>query len=541
MKKIFFLLLLFICVQSFSQSLQDGIKQLQYQKFQSAVNTFETLIKQNANDSLAVFWLGETYIKNKDANKAYNLFIEQKSLKNAAFIKIGLAHANAALGLRKEAELQLKNDGFDNASNVNSEMLCVAIGRAYVDIYKFEKAISFFTKAKQLNPSNPYNLIMLADVSIRNADGSAAYKYYTEAIKLDSNYAPAYFGLAKIYISQKNPSFYLPQLLKAVSKDSMFVPAWYELYKHAYYNDKSNAKKYYAKYLEVADKTQKQAYQLLVMDYNAKKYSNVITKAKELLADKESDVPVEFYKYVAYSYYVTKNNSEAYNNMLHYIDVQDSNKITNFDYYLTAQFAARLQKKDSIAIGILTQEFDRDTTTKNKLIYGNAILFYHTTKKDNVKSTIWKEKMLPLTKYNKVDMYNVGLSWYNIKEFGKADTIFQQFIAKYPKEFKGIYMIAGIKAQVDSTSQTGDAVTYFQQFVDSAKNNTTADYKPMLEQSYNYLGAYYLSRKEYAKALSYYNVLIKYQPSSKSLKSTINDLKKYLRDMEKYNKSKSKK
>ncbi|MBK7308674.1 MAG: hypothetical protein IPI88_17765 [Chitinophagaceae bacterium] len=41
----------------------------------------------------------------------------------------------------------------------------------------------------------------------------------------------------------------------------------------------------------------------------------------------------------------------------------------------------------------------------------------------------------------------------------------------------------------------GLAVPYFESFIDSVHNSTKAEYKPMLEQSYNYLGGYYLKQK----------------------------------------------
>ena len=116
----------------------------------------------------------------------------------------------------------------------------------------------------------------------------------------------------------------------------------------------------------------------------------------------------------------------------------------------------------------------------------------------------------------------------------KAEQLFNQFNNLYPEEFKGIYMQAGIKAKVDSNMTTGVAVPYFEDFVQKAGANVTSEYKPMLEQSYNYLGAYYLSQKDYDKAIQYYTVLLKYKPKSAELKKTIAGLKRYMRNMKEY-------
>ncbi|MBK9486037.1 MAG: hypothetical protein IPO01_12790 [Chitinophagaceae bacterium] len=143
----------------------------------------------------------------------------------------------------------------------------------------------------------------------------------------------------------KAVDLYLPYLKKTIAKDSLFTPAWYELYRYAYFNEKENMKKYYTRYLQLSDKSEKQEYQLLVINFNEKKYKTVIEKAKILLQEENSDVPVEIYKYLGFSYFQMNNLKEAYASVTQYLEVQDSAKLKRYDFYLAAQVASRIKEK----------------------------------------------------------------------------------------------------------------------------------------------------------------------------------------------------
>ena len=50
-----------------AQSVDQGKKFLYYQRYKSAQEQFEKAIAANPNDINAVYWLGQTYLANKDA------------------------------------------------------------------------------------------------------------------------------------------------------------------------------------------------------------------------------------------------------------------------------------------------------------------------------------------------------------------------------------------------------------------------------------------------------------------------------------------
>ena len=522
------------------QGIDDGLKMMKYQRYQSAIEIFKKLAAVNNDDDNAAYWLGIAKIRNKNTAEAITYYNQTGEKLKRPLLLGGLANAYAAAGKKNDAlkTLSLFDKG---AEAITEEDIAAAIGRVYTELKDFSKAETYYKRAAAINKTDPENYYLLGTNSFKKADGTAAYKYFNQAISMDSNYAPAYFSLAKIFISQKAIDLYLPYLKKTVAKDSLYTPAWFELYRYAYYNDKKNSKNYYTRYLQFSDKTEKQQYQLLVLDFNEKKYKSVIEKAKLLLQEEDSDVPVEIYKYLGFSYFQMNNLKQAYKSITQYIEVQDSAKLKRYDFYLVAQVAARIKEKDSIALSYIINEFNADTTSANRKYYAIALVNHYVRAKDDFNAALWSEKLLSYKGMNKVDLYRIGVTWYNINELDRADSVLTEFVKNYPAEYKGIYMKAGILAKKDSTMSEGLAVPWFENFIDSVGNTTKAEYKPMLEQSYSYLGGYHLKQKDYTGSLDNYSNLLKLQPYNKEVKNAITEIKNYLQKLKVYEKNKNKK
>jgi tetratricopeptide (TPR) repeat protein len=535
MKKIFFPITLFLfTIGAKGQTLENGRAMLRYQRYQSAQDVFTALLKTDPNDSLALYWKGQALLQGKEIPKAVEHYKTALAGKHSYLLSAGLAQALAAGNNKTAAQVSL-GPAPSLPERIDNAVVAMAVARTYTEMKDFAKAEKFSQRATALQPANAEALVQSGNIALRMGNGSLAYTFFKKAIKADSSYLPAYFSLAKIYISQKASDMYMPLLGKIISQDSMYAPAWYELYRHAYFNDKSNVKKYYTKFLDLSDKTDQQETQLLVMDYNEKKYANVIARSTKLFADEDVQVSAEIYRYVAFSYYKINKPDEAYTNMVRYMQTQDSVKLSSYDRYLAAQLAARRKNMDSTALGFVEDAYERDTTMANKKFYAMSIVNHYVTSGDKYAATVWREKLLPLKGINMVDMYRIGVAWYEFNELDKAEKLFIQFNNLYPEEFKGVYMQAGIKAKIDSNMLAGVAVPYFEDFVGKASLNMATEYKPMLEQSYNYLGAYYLNKKDYGKALEYYSLLLKQKPTSADLKKTVAGLKKYIKEMDEYN------
>lgn len=75
-----------------AHNIKTGITLLQYQRYNSAIENFKAVLQQNPDDAVAAFWLTESYLKNKEADKAAAyLSIKPASFATNQLIKISTA------------------------------------------------------------------------------------------------------------------------------------------------------------------------------------------------------------------------------------------------------------------------------------------------------------------------------------------------------------------------------------------------------------------------------------------------------------------
>ena len=107
----------FVSLSAMGQSIQEGINHLNAERLQSAKSTFEKLLAANPNNLDANYWLGQTYIAQKNITAAKSLY--EKALaasNNAPLIQVGMGHIALLEGKTAEAR-QL----FESAINASRE------------------------------------------------------------------------------------------------------------------------------------------------------------------------------------------------------------------------------------------------------------------------------------------------------------------------------------------------------------------------------------------------------------------------------------
>lgn len=524
MKKIYLLSVLLIVFSIVkAQLVIDGIKMIQYQRYTSAINAFKSILDVKPDNSEAMFWLGQAYILNKQPDSAISIFKKKSANDYSDVFRVALEQALFAKN-QKEGDIPIVVKS--PSVSIASPLLLLAIGKYFEQKAQFKRALPYYHKLSMTQPETMFNRLMYSKVLIKSGDGAEGYKQYMAILQSDSNYAPAYFGLARLF--KTSPSVFMPYLHKAVEKDSSFAPAWYELFRHAYYNDKANAQKYYYKYLQNTDKDSKQSFQLIANAYDAKNYKQVIKLTEEALKDEDTDLPIKAYKYLSYSYYMNNNIVKAFDNAVKYLQVQDSVDITAYDYYLAAQFALRQKKFDSTAAYYVSKGYLYDTSTSNRALYSKKLVNYYSDKKDIYNTNIWKTAFVSLEGNQMNGLFDVGVAWLDYGDYKKADSLFSIYNTLYPNEPTGLFIKAILQAQNDKGYQTGVAVPYFKEYLSVVGGDVNQDNRENVGNTYQYLGAYYYANKDYQQAYRYYSLLQKLNPSDKAVRQTVLGLKKYL-------------
>jgi len=162
-------------------------------------------------------------------------------------------------------------------------------------------------------------------------------------------------------------------------------------------------------------------------------------------------------------------------------------KIRATDYSYLGRLLAKT-KQDSLAYGKLIQAFYMDTT-KSELL-SEAAMSLIRIKKYEKAIEIYQLK-ISLGKANPGDYYNMGKVYYNIQQWGKADTTLAYFNTLMPDHIAAYLWRARALSNMDPDTKLGLAKPVFDTLVVKAAPDSVKYSKELIE-AYNYLAYYYL-------------------------------------------------
>src|SRR4051812_30887229 len=237
----------FLSITALAQNVQEGISNLYAQRFQSARSTFEKLLANNPNNIEATYWLGQTYLAEKNINAARSLYEKAAaSSNNAPLIQVGLGQIALLDGKAADARSKFESAiAASKGKKGNDPVILNAVGRANVESYAesnrlgdLDYAIARLNEAAQLAPNNADIFLNLGNAYRKKRDsgsGGLAVTSYTKAKQLNPTLAVAPYRAAMLYKTQVNYrqldnwGVVLDNLNASIQADPRFAPAYEEL------------------------------------------------------------------------------------------------------------------------------------------------------------------------------------------------------------------------------------------------------------------------------------------------------------------------
>lgn len=519
MKKIS-LVTLFILMAGFlwAQSIDEGKKFINYERWESAQSVFNKMITADPNNTEAIYWLGQTYLQNfdnPDTLAALNLY--QKALQanpNAPLLMVGVGEIELMQGKNQDAR-----NRFEAAINLTKkrdvDQTLLAVGRANVDakggdaLYAIEK----LKEAAEKNKKSSDVLVALGDAYRKLIDGANATLSYQSALALDSKNARADFMIGRIFETQGfgQESIYMKYYNDAITADANFAPVYYWLYSYYYQRDVNKARDYLNKYIAVADQDSKNCYAEASLLYVSKLYQETITKADACINGSSQQKPFpNLYGLKAYAYDKLGDSANAKKYFEEFFTKVNPDKIGPADYANYARVLLQFPGNDSLASINIDKAIALDTVPAKKLEYVKDLAKSLWDAKKYKEAAKWYSKVLDLNKdYGKVDLYYAGYADYLGSNYVSADSVFKLYQQKYPDDLFGWYLGARSKEGIDTSGIKGLALGDYNKIINISETIANKDsIKDKLIPSFRYMVAYYYNIKHDTNKAIEYNAKI---------------------------------
>jgi tetratricopeptide (TPR) repeat protein len=512
-----------------AQTVQDAKKLIYYERYQSASDQLQQIVKAEPANAEAWYLLTRANLQSDNPAVLQNILSQNTAPKDEPFFQVAYGSYLLNKGNKDSARLYFEK-ALDKTRQKNPDILA-AIANAHIIAKAGDAAyaVQLLDKAIDRDKKDPALYTMLGDAHRKLGNGSEAYKMYTAALDKDKQNAAALYRMGKIFISQKNPEMYLKYFNDVLTADGNYAPALYELYYHYYFTEPQKAMLYFQQFVAKSDYDKENDVLYTDLLYLNKQYQDAITKAQQLMSRHNGDSMPRLYKLMAYSYMGLKDSSNALASMNRYFAKEVDSNFVAKDFEVMADLYASLEGKEDSAIVYYQKTADKIKDKPERFQLYRKLADLYKDKKDYANQAQWLGMYYQDNpKGTNIDLFNWGIAHFKAEEFVKADTVFGTYIQKYPDQAFGYYWRARTNSLSDSTMEKGAAIPWYNQLIailEKDPNNKTN--KKWLIEAYGYLAAYETNQvKDYKTATENLKKILAIDPENKDAQQYISILEK---------------
>ncbi len=524
-------------VSAFDQKLNAALNLVASEQYENAETAFEELLKSEPGNADVNYYYGETIIKDYYSDtlsnslkemitKAEGLF--KKGLQKDSLNKLNEAGLGAVILILKgdtiaadkhfskaEASIPLK----EKALTPKDARLLTKLGYSQMlndKIIRYTKALNYLNRAKAIDPNDPLIYLALGDLYLKKNDGKNALASYNKAQSLNPKSPLPKIKIGNIYIRAGSLNAARPYLDEARDIDSTFAPVYRELGELYTMAGQFNlAKKNFRKFLDLSGNNTPAKIQYAKALFRSKDYGTALETIEEILAvDKSRNYLNRLAGYCCYD----KKPPELVKGKMYmeeFFRNTDAESIIPRDFLYYSRTLYKVSNKDSVVLAQSFEAYEKAyAMDSNNVNLAAEIASNYYYSRMYQKAIIWLNLKAQRGKAEKEDLMLIGKSYYQLKEFNNADSIFSKAIAADPDNMQAYLYSARTASSLDPTSELGLAQPKFEALVAKAGTDVTK-YTKELQEAYTYLGYYYLQKKEYDTAKSWYQKLFELDPSNK--------------------------
>lgn len=516
-----------------AQTMADGLKALDFEKYESARNIFKSLTQAEPANPQNWFYLGQAYFnlyKEDSAKWAYNQ--GAAAAPNHAFNYIGLGELLMAENKKEDANLLFTkalsfSKGRDGLVKDAVALRLVAAAQISTDNKQIDMALAHIKNALEIAPKNYDVLITAGDVYLELNNGGEAASQYERAELVEPKNAKAYTRVAAIWLRVRNAEQTLTDLTKALEIDANYAPAL-KLMSELYYKSKKyeKAKQYYTRYLENSEPSLANQKRFAKILFNSKEYEDALPQILNVIKLEDSDIYM--HRLAGYSYYEvgdakkdTSNYRPGVAELELFMSKVDPAKILPNDYEYLGKLYSRIPGKDSLAVAYMQKAIEL-APEKVELMREAGMVFNKLRRFDQ--AIIYFENYISkASKVNLVDYQLLGLASYYGKQYTKSDSAYAKILELKADYADGYYWRGINNAAIDPNFATPVAKDFLEKYTSMAEVDAQKN-KKNLVTAYNTLAGYYIKNDNNAKAKEYLNKTIALDAENKLAKEYLKSL-----------------
>ncbi len=545
------------------QTLNEAIVKTGNENFESAATAFKGLIAKEPNKGDNYFYYGENFFKRDDidsANVLYTRGIEVNATNPLNYVGLG----KVLLSKNKVDDARAQ---FYKASTLgagkNAEVLRrTAEAWLITENKNPDEAINLLNTALKLEAKNPENYILLGDAQLEKnpTDGSAPIKSYKMATTLSPKSVKGILREGKLYQRGRNYQLALEKYKEALTIDPNFAPAYREIAEvYSLYSQPAKAIENWKKYLEL-NNSDFARYRYMSALFSNKQYSDAVKEYENLKNSNYINLYLERLAGYSYEEMGDKLDKDAYKKGLDAINrFFEMTKNSNFkylgnDYKYKSLYLFRLGM-DSLAILELEKAIALEPTIGGE-VYGK-IAKLNLEKKDNIKAVKYFEKKRAgdYKNLNITECYDLGNAYYflasnkrkivlGIKDsltkkkkpaetpeikakeqeymslYNNADTAFKKVTQLKADYVMGYIWRGRVNSITDPNAVLDSTKAYYEKALSYIKPEEKAGtFKKYVIEANEYLGYYYVTKKDKANADAAFNLIKELDPNNEKQKN----------------------
>lgn len=496
-----------------AQTIEEGIKMLNYERYETAQKVLEPLAPGNprANYYLGLAQLGN---ENKEAAKATFSKFPDDAANVAGLARVLFAEGNTTEGTAKALQAAGK------AKKKDWEPLKFAADAMGVEGGNPKLAMEYYTKAMEKAPENLDMKIGYGDAAQKLDDGGGkAMTSYENVTAKDPKNSLAYSRIGKLWYAARKYDSALVNYARAKDADPSNPLPYRDLANAYFYVGKYElAKQNSDEYLKLSDKSVEDKIQHANLLFLAKYYAEAIKEMEELIAA-GAEKPY-MYRIIGYSQSELNDSANALINMDKFFAKQDPKKILPSDYMYYGKILnqnGKVEEADKYYAKAIAADSSKDKSEMYRKIAEGFLALKNT--EAYAKAGDWYGKIPAESPDAKpLDYFNWGLYKYYGRQYPDAAKAFAAMRAKFPEQPSAPYWQGRVSAAIDNEGKTGEGLPFFTDWLNIPD---TKDYtkKPAdLNKAYQYIALYYYNKGDKEQTKVYMDKILEIDPNDSFVK-----------------------